>query len=323
MPAPSAPLLLTDGSEPMVSVLGDLARVAPTRLPVLILGPSGSGKELAARELHRLSGRGGALVAVNSSAFAEHLTDSELFGHVRGAYTGAVRDRKGAVETAQGGTLFLDEVAELSPRLQVLLLRVLQEREVRRVGEDRCRAVDVRFVAATHRPLERLTAQGGFRQDLLFRLQGASVTLPGLAQRRHEFPYLVPRLVAQVAAETGRPAPELEPGLIPALAALPWPGNFRQLLHSLERDLLRCGAALGRSHFPELAEAPGAGPTWAEATRSFQRGLLEETLRRHGYRMADAARELGLTRPALYATARRLGVALRPCGRSSVPDRPG
>jgi len=167
----STPLLTTDGSEPMGAVLRDLARVAPSRLPILILGPTGCGKELAARELHRLSGREGPLVPVNCAAFSESLMESEVFGHVRGAFTGALRDRTGAIEAAEGGTLFLDEVADLSPRLQSLFLRVLQEREVRRVGGEGARRVDVRFVAATHRPLEALAAAGAFRWDLLFRLR--------------------------------------------------------------------------------------------------------------------------------------------------------
>jgi DNA-binding NtrC family response regulator len=295
----------------MASVLRDLGRVAPSRLPVLVLGPTGSGKELAARELHRLSGRAGPLVAVNASAFSETLMESEVFGHVQGAFTGALRDRRGAIEAAEGGTLFLDEVAELSPRLQVLFLRVLQEREVRRVGSERAQQVDVRFVAATHRSLEALVAGGSFRQDLLFRLQGAEVSLPSLGERRHEFPFLLPQLVARVAAEGGLAEAALELGLAEALGALPWPGNVRELLHALERALLRRqGATLGVAHFPELERAtmPMPGSTWAEATRRFQREFLLETLRRHGFRFAEAARALGLARPALYATARRLGI---------------
>jgi two-component system response regulator GlrR len=295
----------------MASVLQELARVAGSRLPVLLCGPSGSGKELAARELHRLSGRGGPLVPVNCSAFAESLMESELFGHVKGAYTGALRDRKGAVESAQGGTLFLDEVADLSPRLQSMFLRVLQEREVKRVGAERSQRVDVRFLAASHRPLDALAAAGAFRQDLLYRLQGAVLTLPGLAERRHEFPYLVPRLVARVAEESGHPAPPVQAGLAQALARLPWPGNFRQLLHAIERAMLRCGEGpLEAGHFPELRQAPAPQRGWLEATREFQRRLLVETLRRCGFQVAEAARELGLARPALYATARRLGLDL-------------
>ena len=295
----------------MAAMLRELARVAASRLPILILGPTGSGKELAARELHRLSGRSGPLVPLNCSAFSETLLESELFGHVQGAFTGASRDHPGAVATAAGGTLFLDEVADLSPRLQSLFLRVLQEGEVRRVGGEGSLRVDVRFVAATHRPLEDLAAAGAFRWDLLYRIRGSVLTLPGLAARVHEFPYLVPRLVASLAQAAARPTPELEPGLAQALGGLAWPGNFRELLHCLERALLRCGnGPLGQAHFPEL-QGPGPARTWVEATRAFQRDLLQETLRRHGYRMTEAARALGLARPALYAAARRLGVGLR------------
>lgn len=311
--APAAPeasdQLLADGSEPMASVLRELQRVAPSELSVLLLGPTGSGKELAARELHARSGRPGLLVPVNCAAFAEGLLESELFGHTRGAFTGASQDRKGAFETAHRGTLFLDEVADLSPRLQSLLLRAIQEKEVRRVGSDRAVQVDVRFVAATHRPLAELAARGEFRRDLLFRLQGTVLTLPSLAERRHEFPWLLPRLVALAARDMKRPAPALTPGLDRALARLPWPGNFRELRHALERALLRCGdGPLGAAHFPELEQPAAALRTWEEATRGFQRQLLLDALRRHRFKAAEAAEALGLARPALYAAAKRLGL---------------
>ncbi len=295
----------------MASVLRELARVARSRLCVLLSGPSGSGKELAARELHRLSGRPGPLVPVNCAALAESLQESELFGHVKGAYTGALRNRKGAVESAEGGTLLLDEVADLSPRLQSLLLRVLQEREVKPVGAERSQRVDVRFLAATHRPLGALVAAGAFRHDLLYRLQGAVLTLPALSDRRHEFPFLVPRMAARVAQETGQPPPALQAGLPQALARLPWPGNFRELQHAIERAMLRCGPGpLEAGHFPELDPLPQPPRAWHEATREFQRRLLLETLRRHRFQVAEAARALGLARPALYAAARRLGLDL-------------
>ncbi len=310
-PDPTPGLLLTDGSEPMASMLRELDRVAPSDLAVLILGPTGSGKELAARELHQRSGRSGPLVAVNCSAFAEGLLESELFGHVKGAFTGAHQDRRGAIEAARGGTLFLDEVADLSPRLQSLLLRVLQEREIRRVGSDHAIRVDVRFAAATHRPLEELAAAGGFRRDLLFRLEGAVLRLPPLSARRHEFPFLVPRLVVRAAEAARRPVPALAPGLPQALARHPWPGNVRELLHALERAVLRCEDGLLKPrHFPELDQPEAQEGTWEEATRAFQRRFLLETLRNHGFQAAEAARTLGLARPALYTAAKRLGVDL-------------
>jgi len=309
--APYEGELLTDGSEPMGSVLKDLARVAPSNLPVLVLGPTGSGKELLAREIHRLSGRRGPLVPVNVTAFGEGVLESELFGHVKGAFTGADRDRKGAIEAAEGGTLFLDEVADLSPRLQSMLLRVLQDRMVRRVGSDRAREVDVRFVAATHKPLEVMAARGAFRQDLLFRLKGTTLELPSLQARHHEFPYLIPRLVIQVAREARIPCPNTAPGLPQALARLPWPGNFRELRHAIQRALLRCeDGLLQPAHFPELEEPTAVECSWEEGTREYQRRLLLETLRRHRFQVADASRALGLSRPALYHAARRLKVDL-------------
>ena len=304
-------LLITDGSEPMAAVLRELDRVADSDLPVLILGPTGSGKELAAEEVHRRSGRSGPLQAVNCSAFAEGILESELFGHTKGAFTGADRDRKGAIETARAGTLFLDEVADLSPRLQSMLLRVLQEHEIRRVGSDHAVKVDVRFIAATHRGLEELAAAGSFRRDLMFRLQGAVLCLPPLSERRHEFPFLLPRLTIRAAQAAKRPVPALAPGLPQALSRLPWPGNVRELIHTLERAILRCeDGILKPRHFPELDVPVLQSRTWDEATRAFQRRFLLETLQACRFNVAEAAQTLGLARPALYATAKRLGVDL-------------
>jgi len=309
LPVPESGELLTNGTEPMATLLRDLARVAPSELPVLLLGPTGSGKELCAREVHRRSGRPGPFVAVNCAAFAEGVLESELFGHVKGAFTGADRDRKGAIESAEGGTLLLDEVADLSPRLQSLFLRVLQEHEVRRVGSDKAHKVDVRIVAATHKALEAQVQSSAFRQDLWYRLQGAILRLPSLRERRHEFPYLVPRLLAQRARAMKRETPELQPGLPEALARLPWPGNMREFIHALERGLLRCGnGPLGTVHFPELAIPVLAEKTWTEANRAFQRRLIVETLRQHGFKAAEAAK--ALARPAFYTALRRLGVDL-------------
>lgn len=308
---PEAQHFPSDGSEPMATLLQEAARVAPTTLPVLILGPSGTGKELMARELHAWSERTGHLVAVNCSAFAEGVLESELFGHVKGAYTGADRDRKGAIEMAEGGTLFLDEVADMSPRIQSMFLRVLQEREVRRVGSERTQRVDVRFLAATHKSLDALVAAGAFRHDLLYRLQGAVLKLPSLSERRHELPILLPRMAHAASKSLRRHAPPLASHLAEALGEVPWPGNFRQLQHALERAMLRCGdGVLGPEHFPELQAQETLQGTWETATAAFQQRLLRAALERHGWKVAPAARDLGLSPVALYAALKRLQVDL-------------
>jgi DNA-binding NtrC family response regulator len=303
--------LLTDGSEPMASLLVETNRVAGSQLPVLILGPTGSGKELLAHEIHERSGRTGPFIAINCSEYAESLMESELFGHVKGSFTGADRDRKGSIENAEGGTLFLDEVADLSPKLQSLLLRVLQEKEVRRVGAERVHKVNVRFLAATHRSLDEMVAAGTFRKDLHYRLKGVVLHLPSLRERRHEFPYLIPRLTIRIAKEAGLAAPELAPGLPTALARYAWPGNFRELRHAIERALLRSGGGILKvAHFPELKEESIEVKSWDEATRAFQRQFLLGTLKRHRFQITEVARTLGLTRPALYLAAKRLNLDL-------------
>ena len=308
-----AGLLLTDGSEPMASVLRELERVAG-------LGPAGADPrrhghgQRARRAGNSTSGRAapGALVAVNCSAFAEGLLESELFGHVKGAFTGADRDRRGAIEAARGGTLFLDEVADLSPRLQSLLLRVLQEREIRRVGSDQSIRVDVRFAAATHRPLEELAEAGAFRRDLLFRLQGAVLRLPPLVRPPPRVP--LPGAPAGGEGRGGRQAARARPGTRPPPGPRP-PGLARERARAAARAGTR-HPALRRRHPEVHARAGAGGPpalqarAWDDATRAFQRRLLLDTLQACGFRMAEAAQTLGLARPALYATARRLGVDL-------------
>ena len=226
-------------------LLEQLPRVAASGLPVLLLGETGSGKELVARALHALSARRRQpFVAQNCGATPDTLIESELFGHARGAFTGAISDRTGLFEAAEGGTLLLDEIGDASALLQMKLLRVLQEREARRVGDSRARRVDVRVVAATHRVLERGVAQGTFRADLYFRLAAVRLRLPSLRERGRDVLLLARHFLASSASRQGGPTPELAPELAERLLRHAWPGNVRELANACAFAVAvwRCGA---------------------------------------------------------------------------------
>ena len=239
--------------DPMRRVRDLAARVAPVNTTVLITGVSGVGKERLARWLHTASPRrDGPFVAVNCGAFTDTLLESELFGHVRGAFTGATADREGVFESAHQGTLFLDEIGEVSPAMQVRLLRVLQEREVRRVGETRTRRVDVRLVTATNRDLPTELSRGTFRADLYFRLRVVELHVPPLRDRRDELAHLVRTLVPIIAARLGRPIPECSDAARAALLTYRWPGNIRELEHALEHACVVCaGPMIDLEDLPE------------------------------------------------------------------------
>jgi DNA-binding NtrC family response regulator len=228
-------------SAAMEKVLALVARVAVASSPVLITGETGTGKELVARELHTRSLRSGEpFVAVNCGAIAPGVMESELFGHARGAFTGAVQQRAGLFEEADGGTLFLDEIGELPMELQPKLLRVLQEGEVRRVGETRSRRVDVRILAATARGLRTEAAEGRFRDDLFFRLAVVEIHVPPLRERGEDIALLAEHFAGGIAAREGRPAPLLSPEARKSLAGYPWPGNVRELANFMERAMIFC-----------------------------------------------------------------------------------
>ncbi|HEX8907652.1 MAG TPA: sigma 54-interacting transcriptional regulator [Anaeromyxobacteraceae bacterium] len=291
------------------AVLDVLARVAPSRATVLLRGESGTGKEVVARALHDASPRAErAFVAVSCAALPETLLESELFGHEKGAFTGATDVRKGRFEAADGGTLFLDEVGELPVAAQVKLLRALQERQFERVGGRRTLTVDVRVIAATNRDLETAVAEGAFRLDLFHRLQVVEVVLPALRDRPDDVPLLAERFLAELIAEHGRRV-VLAPGAMEALAAAPWPGNVRQLRNVLERlviasprDLVTADdvaqlAGLGTPAPAGSGDAsgdPGPGRS-AGGAADGERERVDEALVRAGYVQAKAARLLGLT----------------------------
>ncbi|MBC7601801.1 MAG: sigma 54-interacting transcriptional regulator, partial [Ramlibacter sp.] len=288
----------------MQQVLAEARMVAATDASVLIDGPSGSGKELLARAIHAASKRSSAkLVAVNCGAIPEHLVESELFGHVKGAFTGAVRDRAGLFAQAQGGTVFLDEVAELPLAMQVKLLRVLQERELRAVGSERVVKLDVRVIAASHRNLEEEVAAGRFREDLYYRLHVVALSLPALAERREDIPLLARHFMATLAQRYGKSVNAFGAGAIEALASAPWPGNVRQLQNTVEKCVVLSTSPLIDATLVQraLANQSQAMPALDEARRAFERDYLVQLLRLTSGNVSQAARLAHRNRTDFYA----------------------
>lgn len=303
--------LLLGGSDRMLTVKKTVAAAARAPFPVLIEGESGSGKELVARAIHRGSPRRArAFCAINCAAFSDELLEAELFGHARGAFTGAVAERAGLFEEADGGTLFLDEVSELSPRAQAKLLRVLQEGEIRRLGETRPRRVDVRIVAASNRSIRDLVEAGRFRHDLRYRLDVIRVEVPPLRARPEDIPLLVRHYWQRAAARVGSQA-VLAPETCAALVAYGWPGNVRELQNVLAA--LAVAAPRAGRLGPELLPSP-IGPPAApvlpldEARRRFESGYVRDVLARTGGNRTRAALALGVTRQGLAKLIDRLGV---------------
>lgn len=311
---PGAGGVLLGASPAMAAVREAIARLAPLPLTVLILGEPGTGKELVAREIHRCSGRTGGWEAVNCAGFPEGLLESELFGVARGAFTGADRDRPGLVESTDGGTLFLDEIGEMPLTLQAKLLRLLQEKEVRRVGAVRTRRVDVRFVAATNRDLEAAVAEGSFRRDLFDRLSVATIHVAPLRERQQDVPALARALVERQAAEYGRPGVTLSGAALDLLAKQAWPGNVRELESVLIRAVISAhpGEVLGRDRFAQLNESPvepdDAIDGWFLAQRRFALAYFRRLLALSGGNRTRAAELAGISRQALNYQMRRLGV---------------
>jgi len=291
-------------------------KVKDVNSPVLITGESGTGKELVARLIHHSGRRGsGEFVAVNCSAIPDTLLESELFGYVRGAFTGALRDRPGLLEEANGGTFFLDEVADLSLTLQAKLLRVLQEKEVRRIGENRSRRLDVRFISATNKNLEQEVNLGRFRQDLYFRLKIISVEIPPLRQRPEDILVLINHFLESYCQEMGRSRSFFSPEALELLMKYDWPGNVRELQNEIQRALVLAGDRLVIE--PEFlspavqkaAESPLKN-TWDyyQARAEFEKKFLGEALRYFNYHRARTAAAIGLTRQGLFRLLKKYGL---------------
>ncbi len=303
------------GESPLLlAAIARLHQFAPGDMPVLLLGESGCGKELAARELRRSSSRAGApWLPVNCAALSETLLLSDLFGHARGAFTGADRARAGVFETAHGGTVFLDEIGDLPPVAQGNLLRVLQEGEVRRLGEATARRVDVRLVAATHRDLAAMVREGRFRQDLYYRLKVCTVSLPPLRERGDDCLLLAEHFVAEERRRRAQPLLQLSQEARRAIAAHRWPGNVRELANALQAASALAGNGAIRAEMldlgaPAAAEAEGGESAYHQKIDELRRTLVRKALRAAGGNRAEAARRLGVSRQALSYLVLHLGL---------------
>ncbi len=304
------------GRDPKMRELFDLvSNVAGSEATVLIRGESGTGKELVARAVHEASGRAdGPFVQVNCSALSENLLESELFGHVKGAYTGAVVDRKGRFQEASGGTIFLDEIGDVSPVVQVKLLRVLQERVIERVGDNRPIPIDVRVVSATNRDLETLLATGRMREDFFYRIKVVSLSIPPLRDRREDIPLLITHLLEKIVRrESHAGQPPVSGEALRLLMNHDWPGNVRELENALEHAMvLSRGEVIRGIHLPpELYRTDGRRDRrLRDVPRHSDReqNLLGDALREAGWNRSKAARRLGIDRTTLWRKIKEYGL---------------
>jgi two-component system NtrC family response regulator len=286
--------------------------VATTDAPVLILGESGTGKEMTARAVHHRSDRKEqTFVAINCGAIPEALMESELFGHEKGSFTGAHVQRKGRIESANDGTLFLDEIGELSPALQVKLLRFLQERVIERVGGRQEIQVDARVIAATNADLKKRMADGTFREDLYYRLAVVQVHLPPLRERGDDVMLLAQALLQRYAAETGKSGITFGAEAVKAIRAYGWPGNVRELQNRVKRAVIMSGNRRVTAQDLELeaVETSRQPVSLKEARESLEREMVKAALRKHGGKITGAAAELGVSRPTFYELMEKLGIS--------------
>ena len=305
--APALPRGILGADEAFVQAIGRARRFATKNMPILVLGESGTGKELVAKAIHQASSRReGVYLPLNCAAISEGLLHSDLFGHIRGAFTGAERDRAGIFEAARGGTVFLDEIGDLPLNAQGSLLRVLQEGEIRRVGESLSRKVDVRVVAATHRDLAAMVREGTFREDLFFRLKVGRVLLPPLRDRGNDVLLLADAMLEKLGTQVG-----LSRAARNALSSCRWPGNVRELHNVLEVAALLCEEGRIEVEHLDLELAEDQEPsrsTYHQAVDARKKELIEEALGESKGNRAEAARSLGLTRQSLSYLIRRLGI---------------
>ena len=300
------------GTSPqMQGVFSFIRKVAGTSAPVLLLGESGTGKEMAALAIHRRSPRKeGPFIAINCNAIPENLLESELFGHEKGAFTGAHMQRKGLIESAAGGSLFLDEIGELPSNIQVKLLRFLQEQRFSRVGGRQEMQSDARVIAATNVDLKQAIAEGKFREDLFFRLAVVVIKLPPLRERAEDTGVLAREFLQRYAVQNGRGNMTFAPEALRAMNCHPWPGNVRELQNRIKRAVIMADSRRITEADLELADSRSAPPvlTLKEARENVEKELVQQTLQRHLGRISSAAQELGISRPTLYELMEKLGI---------------
>ncbi len=297
-------------SPEMHGIFEMIRKVAASSAPVLVLGESGTGKEMVARAIHQQSDRKNKpFVAINCSAIPENLIESELFGHEKGSFTGADKQRKGLIEGAADGTLFLDEIGDLPLNIQVKLLRFLQDKRLQRVGGREDFQIDTRIVAATNADLKQSITEGKFREDLFFRLAVVVLNLPPLRKRGMDVTTLAQEFLIRFGAENGRKDLVFAPGVLNAIATHPWPGNVRELQNRIQRAVIMADGNRIRLTDLELSEASTPALTLKEARESLERDLIQRALRAHGGKVTGAAKDLGISRPTFYELMEKLGIA--------------
>jgi two-component system NtrC family response regulator len=303
------------GTSPqMQAAFAFIRKVAGTDAPVLLLGESGTGKEMAAAAIHRRSARkNGPFVAINCNAIPENLLESELFGHEKGAFTGAHIQRKGLMESASGGTLFLDEIGELPPTIQVKLLRFLQEQRLQRVGGRQEIQIDTRLVAATNADLKQMIEAGKFREDLYFRLAVVTIRLLPLRERGEDVVFLAREFLQRYAAQSGRTKLVFTPDALRAITRYSWPGNVRELQNRVKRAVIMTSGSRVTARDLELAQAQDvaslSAPTLKQARENVEREMIQQALKRNAGRITSAAADLGISRPTLYELMDKLGIS--------------
>jgi formate hydrogenlyase transcriptional activator len=307
---------IVGSSEPLRKVLSQISKAAPSDSTVLILGQTGTGKELIARAIHKRSRRAArAFIGVNCAAIPTSLIASELFGHEKGAFTGATQRRLGRFEAANGGTIFLDEVGDLPPDIQIALLRVLQEREIERVGSDKPIPVDVRVLAATHRDLDKLVSEGKFRQDLLYRLNVVPITMPPLRERVADIPILVEYFIARFGKKMGKKFQTIDNKTLRLMQEYEWPGNVRELQNVIERAVTLSDSDTFAVDEAWLKRGPSEVPHSSAALSgvllAHEKEVIEAALAQAHGRISGAtgaAAKLGIPGSTLEAKIKRLGI---------------